>query len=74
MKKRKLKTPLGEEVEAKRKSVYLTQKTVGMLLGVSRDTVCNWENNKRRISQKHLRCFNKMINYYKIVLKKRFFK
>ena len=36
-----------------RKKKGLTQKELGELLGVSRRTIINWENNKKKMSKKN---------------------
>ncbi|MCD6422001.1 helix-turn-helix transcriptional regulator [bacterium] len=51
---------LGDHLRKKRLDLGLLQKDVAKILGVSKDTVCNWENNRTSPS---LRSIPKIIEF-----------
>lgn len=56
-------------VRVNRKNKGLTQKELGELLGVSRRTIINWENCKKKMSKKNKFNLKKCLTNKKDVLK-----
>jgi len=57
-----LKT-LGDHLRKKRLDLGLLQKDVAKILGVSKDTVCNWENNRTSPSLRSIPRIVKFLGY-----------
>ena len=50
-------------IEAARVTAGLTQEELAKKMGVSRTSVVNWENNKKKISRAHFLAFLKVTGF-----------
>lgn len=53
---------LGNRIKEARKNRHLTQEQMAKLIGVSKVTVCYWENNAKKPSTKNLISLSKQLN------------